>query len=245
MKVVATIEARMSSSRLPGKVLMEAAGEPMLAHLVRRLRAVPSIDAIVLATTVADADDVLAHWAAEQGLGCYRGSEEDVMARVVEAGRVAGAEILVEITGDCPVIDPEVVDQCIRMFLANPCDYCSNALVRSWPVGMDTQVYRLETLERSERMTDHPLDREHVTRHIRMNPDEFPSVHLVAPPAEHWPELGLTLDEPGDYELLKRLIEHFAGHPLFSCREAVRALREEHPEWLDLNASVMRRGMHR
>jgi spore coat polysaccharide biosynthesis protein SpsF len=246
VKVVATIEARMSSSRLPGKVLMEAAGKPMLGHLVDRLRAVPSIDQIVLATTVSPADDVLVEFAAAHGIGCYRGSEDDVMARVVEAGRSAEAEVLVEITGDCPVIDPQVVEQCIRMFFANPCDYCSNALVRSWPVGMDTQVYRLETLERSEALTDHPLDREHVTRHIRLNPELFSHVHLVAPPAEHWPELGLTLDEPGDYELLKRIIEHFApSDPLFTCRDAVALLRGRHPEWVELNASVGRKGLHR
>ncbi len=236
----------MSSSRLPGKVLMEAAGRPMLAHLVDRLRAVPSIDQIVLATTVAGADDVLVDFASEQGIACWRGSEDDVMERVIDAARSADADVLVEITGDCPVIDPQVVEQCIRMFFANDCDYCSNALVRSWPVGMDTQVYRLETLERSAAMTDHPLDREHVTRHIRMNPELFPPVHLIAPPAEHWPDLGLTLDEPGDYELLKRLIERFAGtDPLFSCRDAVGVLQDEHPDWVELNESVPRKGMHR
>jgi spore coat polysaccharide biosynthesis protein SpsF len=245
MRVVATIEARMSSSRLPGKVLMPAAGRPMLAHRVERLEAVPSLDAIMLATTVAHADDVLVDFAAEHGIGCHRGSEDDVMQRVVDAARAGEADVIVEITGDCPIVDPAIVEQCIRMFHANGRDYCSNNTPHSWPVGMDTQVFALATLERSAAMTDDPLDREHVSRHMRMNPDLFSQVLLVAPAAEHWPELGLTLDEQGDYELLRNLIEHFAdSDPLFPVRDALRVLREEHPEWLELNATVGRKGLH-
>lgn len=241
MANVCTIEARMTSSRLPGKVLLPAAGRPMLAHLVRRLQKVPSIDRIVLATTVNSADDALAEFAHRSAILCHRGSEEDVMGRVIGAAESAKADVVVEITADCPVIDPGIVEQVIRMFRHNRCDYASNAHVRSYPDGMDTQVFTLETLRRSAAMTATPLEREHVTLHIRRHPELFRHVHLVAPPEEHWPELGLTLDEPSDYDLLRTLIEHF-GDAIFSCREAIAALRAN-PQWLELNRDVQRKGV--
>lgn len=241
-KTIATIEARMTSSRLPGKVLLEASGRPMLSHLIRRLRAVPSLDGIVLATTTNATDDVLVQFAATEGVMCFRGSEEDVMARVVGAAEFAGAEVIVEITGDCPIIDPELIEQTIRMYFAHDAEYVSNCHIRSYPIGMDTQVFPLATLQRSLAMTQDPLDHEHVTLHIRNHPDLFPTIHLVAPPEVHWPELGLTLDEREDYELLKRIIEHFGeSRPLFTCLEAVQLLRA-HPEWVALNDMVKRKG---
>lgn len=242
MKIVATIEARMTSSRLPGKPLLTAAGAPMLEHLVRRLKAVPSIDAIVLATTVNAADAPLVELASRLGISVFRGDEHDVMQRVIDAAASADADVVVEITGDCPIIDPEVVEQTIRMFKAHHADYVSNAHVRSYPDGMDTQVFTLDTLKRSAQMTDDPLDHEHVTLHIRNHPEVFTHVHLVAPPEIHWPELGLTLDERSDYELLKKIIEHFDAHkPLFSCLDAVRFLRQ-FPEFAEINKDVARKG---
>ena len=199
MKIVATIEARMTSTRLPGKVLLNAAGKPMLEHLVKRLRAVPSLDEIVLATTGNATDNILEEFSKQIGLACYRGSEDDVMARVIGAAQSAFADVVVEITGDCPIIDPQIVEQTIQMFKAHQADYVSNALVRSFPDGMDTQVFYLETLQRSAAMTDDALDHEHVTLHIRNHPELFSHVHLVSPPEIHWPELGLKLDEPTDH----------------------------------------------
>lgn len=232
----------MASTRLPGKVMLCAAGEPMLGHVVRRLRAVTSLDAIVLATTDDPRDDVLAELAEREGIACFRGSDSDVMGRVIGAGRSVGAELVVEITADCPILDPGLVEQVVRMFHANDAEYVSNAHVRSFPDGMDAQVIRLATLERSAEMTSAPLDREHVTLHIRNHPELFRALHVVAPPEQHWPELGLTLDEPADYELLKRIIEHFgAANPLFSCLDVVRLLRAK-PEWVAINSDVRRKG---
>lgn len=242
MKTVATIEARMASTRLPGKVMLCAAGTPMLGHVVRRLQAVTSLDAIVLATTDDPRDDVLAEFAASAGIDCFRGSDTDVMGRVIGAARSADAELVVEITADCPILDPGIVEQLVRMYHANDADYVSNTHVRSFPDGMDAQVFRLATLERSAAMTSAPLDREHVTLHIRNHPEPFPALHLVAPPEQHWPELGLTLDEPADYELLERIIEHFGDeNPLFTCLDVVRLLRAK-PEWSAINRDVRRKG---
>jgi len=242
MKIVATIEARMTSSRMPGKVLLPAAGKPMLEHLINRLQSVPSLDGIVTATTTNRADDELENQSYKLGVGCYRGSEHDVMTRVIEAAESAGADVVVAITGDCPIIDPQIVEQTIRVFIANNADYVSNGHVRSYPDGMDTQVFRLETLKRSAAMTRDPLDHEHVTLHIRNHPEIFSHIHLVAPPELHWPELGLTLDEPRDYELLTKVIEYFeTKNPLFGCRDVVQLLRQM-PDWVAINDGVVRKG---
>ena len=242
MKTVATIEARMASTRLPGKVMLAALGRPMLQHLVTRLQSVTSLDAIVLATTTDPGDDVLESLARHLGVACYRGSEDDVMGRVICAARSAGADVVCEVTGDCPIIDPQVVGQVIRTFHANDAAYVGNAHVRSYPDGMDVQVFRLDTLEASASMTTAARDREHVTLHIRLHPELFPPIHVVAPPEMHWPELGLTLDEPDDYTLLRTIIEHFGEEkPLFGCADVVRLLRER-PSLVEINRDVRRTG---
>lgn len=243
-KIVATVEARMTSSRLPGKVLLEAAGRPMLGHLVDRLRAVPAIEAICIATTVNATDDRIEKFATEAGVACFRGSEEDVLARVLGAARSVAGEILVEITGDCPVIDPAVVSRVIQAYLESDCEYASNVGARTWPDGMDTQVFGVDLLARVEARTSDPLDREHVSLFIRSRSDEFSAVNVPAPAACDWPELGLTLDERADYELLRRVIEHFhPEEPCFTCEQVVALLRER-PDWVAMNEAVVRKGDH-
>jgi spore coat polysaccharide biosynthesis protein SpsF len=240
-RVVAIVEARMASTRLPGKVLLPAGGLPMLGHLVRRLRAAPSIDEIVIATTTDPGDLAIEDFAGEAGVACFRGSPDDVMQRVIDAGTAFDAGLVVEVTGDCPIADPELVEQMVRMHRAHAATYVSNCGVRSFPDGMEVQVFPLEALRRSGAMTRDRLDREHVTLHMRNHPELFPALNLVAGPSQHWPGLGLTLDEPGDYQLLRTLIEHFRDRPLFGCADAIRALRE-HPGWLELNSAVVRKG---
>lgn len=241
-KIVATVEARMTSSRLPGKVLMPAMGKPMLEHLIDRLRAVPSIDEIVIATTINDADQPIVNFARTLGVSVFRGSENDVMARVIGAAESVNADVIVEITGDCPIIDPDIVEQTIRMYNCHDASYVSNAHIRSYPDGMDAQVFSLETLRRSAAITNDQLDREHVTLHIRNHPEIFSQVHLVAPPSLHQPELGLTLDENEDYKLLSKIIEKLApGDPLFSCADVLELLALN-PDWTQINQHVQRKG---
>jgi spore coat polysaccharide biosynthesis protein SpsF len=241
-KIVATIEARMTSSRLPGKVLLPALGEPMLAHLVRRLRAVPSIDAIVIATTANEADQPIVDFAQTTGVGCFRGSEKNVMSRVLGAAVSASADIIVEITGDCPVIDPDIIEQTIRMFLHNSFDYVSNSVVRSYPDGMDTQVFYLDALQTAAQRTDAALDLEHVSRYIYQHPNEYRIGHLIAPPSLNWQGLGLTLDELDDYSLLRQVIEILGVNNLvFGCGEIIELLKSR-PELLEINRQVTRKG---
>jgi spore coat polysaccharide biosynthesis protein SpsF len=242
MNIVATIEARMTSSRLPGKVLLSAAGRPLLGHLIRRLKAVPSLNEIVLATTTNTADDALVGLAREYGIGHFRGSEDDVMGRVIGAAASMSADIVVETTGDNPVVDPEIVETLIRTFVANDADYVSNTHVKSFPDGMDVQVFRLETLRRSASMTQDPLDREHVTLHIRKHPELFRPIHVIAGPELHWPEVSLTVDEAVDFELVRRVIEALDPvNALFKCSDIVRLLRSN-PSWVGINRAIARKG---
>ncbi len=232
----------MSSSRLPGKVLMPALGKPMLEHLIDRLRAVPSIDEIVIATTVNDTDEPIVDLAQKLGVSVFRGSEDDVMARVIGAAESINTDVIVEITGDCPIIDPSIVEQTIRMYNCHDASYVSNVQIRSYPDGMDTQVFSLEELKRSAAMTHDQLDHEHVSLHIRNHPEIFSHVHLVAPPALHHPELGLTLDESDDYKLLTKIIEQLAPKdPLFSCLDVLDLLAVN-SDWIQINQNVNRKG---
>ena len=231
----------MTSTRLPGKPLMPAAGRPMLAHLVDRLRRVPSLDGIVIATTVNATDDPIVAAARAMDVPSFRGSEPDVMARVLGAADSAGADVIVEVTGDCPMSDPSILEQLIRLFRHNACDYANNVEVRSYPAGMDAQVFTTAALRRASELTQDPFMREHVTPYIRRNPQLFSRVTLVAPPELTWPTLPLLLDEKADYEFLRTLYEHFLpAHPAFTCADIMRVLREEHPEWLEINRAVAR-----
>jgi len=231
----------MGSSRLPGKVLLPAAGKPMLDHLLSRLQAVAAIDEIVLATTVETDDDQLESWAAERGITSFRGSSSDVMGRVLGAGKATDADVILEITGDCPLLDPSIAELAVQTYLNNSADYVSNSIARTYPDGMDVQVFSLEVLERSYSMTTDALDLEHVTRHIQRNPDMFSHLNLIAPLAERWPGLGLTLDERSDYDLITSVLEHFGDVQLFGCADIVALLRRR-TDLYKLNSHVVRKG---
>ena len=242
MKIVATIEARMTSSRLPGKVLLPALGRPILWHLIERLRQVASLNAIVIATTHNQADEPIVEFAKSNKIDYYRGSENDVMQRVIDAASSVAADVIVEITGDCPLIDPEIVEQAIRIFRYNNASYVGNAHVRSYPDGMDVQIFHLDDLKKSASLTQDTLEREHVTLHMRNNPGIFAPLHIVAPPALHWPELGLTLDEQADYQFLCTILDFFGeAASQASCYEIIELLKQR-PELLEINGSVRRKG---
>ena len=209
MKIGAIIEARMSSSRLPGKVLMTAANKPFLLHIVERLKRVKKIDKIIVATTNNKKDEEIVKFCKKNNISFFRGSEDNVMQRVILAAKKYKLDLITEVTGDCPIIDYRIIDQCLEIFLSNKVDYVTNCHIRSYPDGMDVQVYKLRTLIKSSKMTKNKLDQEHVTLHIRKNPSIFKTINLMPNRDIYWPELGLTLDEHKDYLLLKKIIEHF------------------------------------
>lgn len=202
-KVIASIEARMGSTRLPGKVLMDVAGAPALTRLLRRLRRAKRIDGIVLATTVNPKDDALVEWAAREDVPCFRGSEDDVLARVVGAERMMGADVVVEVNGDTPLLDPAVIDMAADAFAEGDCDVITTARKRSFPDGIDAQVFRLADLEDVAETVFDPAVREHVSLHFYRTPGRYRIRDLEAPPALRRPDLRLVLDTAEDLETIR------------------------------------------
>ena len=240
-KIIATIEARMTSSRFPGKVLKEAHGRPMLEYLIERLKKVPSLDGIVLATTVNRTDDPVVELAKHLKISYFRGSEEDVLLRVLKSAESRQADVIVEITGDCPLIDRGIVEEVIQLYLDSGCDYASNVEPVSFPIGMDVQVFSTQLLAEADREGKTQEDREHVSWYIRKRlGSRFSFKTLEASEAARWPELSLTLDEREDFELISRVIGHFHPDIYFSCADIVEYLKR-HPELLAINKGVARR----
>jgi spore coat polysaccharide biosynthesis protein SpsF len=163
VKVVAVVQARMASTRLPGKVMMEVAGMPLVAHTLRRLAASRRVDRIVLATTERPLDDPLVALAREEGVAWHRGSESDVLRRVHDAAAASAADVIVRITGDCPLLDPDVVDDVVGALLGGGCDYASNVVRRTYPKGLDVEALWRDTVERLDRLATSDSAREHVT----------------------------------------------------------------------------------
>ena len=242
MNIVAIVEARMTSSRLPGKVLLEVLEVPMLGRLIDRLKQVPLIDQIVIATTTNSEDDKICSLASDYGVRYYRGSENDVMSRVLEAGLKAQADVIVEITGDCPIIDPDIIKDVIKHFLDGNYDYVSNSNLRSYPDGMDVQVFSIKTLLDSFNSTSDELHREHVTLHIRQNPEKYRLLDIAAKKEFEFPELGLTLDTKEDLLLIEKIITHLEPHDFYFGLAEILNLLETFPEMKELNKDVIRKG---
>ena len=241
-KIVAVIEARKTSTRLPGKVLLPACGKPLLAHLIERLQYVPNLDAIVVATTVNSTDEPIVELARHMGVGCFRGSEEDVLSRVLGAAQTYDADFIVEITGDCPAIDPNIVKRCIDEFFASGADYVENS---QYPGGMNFTAFATKTLAEVELFTrNDPLAREHVSLPIYKHPEKYRQYYVIAPPELSRPDIYIELDEPSDYEMIKAIFEAlYPVNPKFTLSDILKFL-DSHPEILELNAHVKRRIQH-
>ncbi len=240
-KVGAIIEARMSSSRLYGKVLMKVNRKPLLLHLIDRIKKAKKIDKIIVATTTNPNDQKIVQFCKKNRIKFFRGSEDNVMERVMKAGKYFKIDIVVGITGDCPLLDHNLISLCLNTYLNNKADYVSNANLRSYPDGMDVQVYSINSLKKSYRMTKSKEDREHVTLHIRKNPKIFSIINIVAPNSLFYPKLGLTLDYYSDYILIKKIIEHFnkIKNTYFTCEDIIN-LYEKNNMFFNVNKNVKR-----
>lgn len=202
----------MGSSRLPGKHMRPIAGRPMIAWLIERMMAARQADVVCLATTEDRADDVLEDWATALGAACHRGSIDDVLGRVLGAARALGASRIVEITGDCPLADPHIVDAAIRRHQAGDADYVANILdALTFPIGFDVQVYATDLLAEIDRTCTDPDRRVDVTPDIHANGDRFRLVNLTAPPDLHRPRLRLCVDYPEDLAVVRAVAERFGG----------------------------------
>ena len=241
--VVAVIQARYGSHRLPGKVLADIGGTPLLAHVIERVRAASTIDAIVVATTEGPEDDAVAAFAERSGVGVHRGSTADVLDRMYRAAVAAGATIVVRITADDPFKDPAVIDRVVEELRSSrELDYSSNTLEPSFPEGVDVECLRISALEAAWRRATLPSDREHVTSFIWRQPSEFRLrniAHSVDLSTLRW-----TIDHPADLELARRVQSHLPADDL--SMSAVLAVFEAHPELHQLNVTFERNeGYHR
>lgn len=240
MRIVAIIQARMGSTRLPGKVLKDLAGEPVLAQCVERTRLARTLNEVVIATTTQPADEAIMQLCEERGWSWFRGSEDDVLDRYYQAATQYQADVVVRITSDCPLIEPRIVDLVVREFLEHQpdFDYAANTLPpRTFPRGLDTEVFHFDTLERAWREDKNSAWREHVTPYIYRHPEKFRLKTVTYD--KDFSHMRWTVDTPEDLVFVRRIYDHF-GHNCFSWRE-VLAVLEEHPEWLEINRKVLQK----
>jgi spore coat polysaccharide biosynthesis protein SpsF len=201
---IAVIQARTGSTRFPNKVLADLNGRPMLAHVVERVRRCRSVDRVVVATSTSPSDDTVAELAERLGASVTRGPLDDVLRRFVMAARQHAASVVVRITADCPLVDPELVDAVVEMRSREGADYASNIDPRTYPDGYDVEAMTRECLERLDREATLPDEREHVTLHVREHPGEYRRASLCLP--RDLSEMRLTVDYPDDLVKVGRLL---------------------------------------
>ncbi|MBF0326067.1 MAG: aminotransferase class III-fold pyridoxal phosphate-dependent enzyme [Alphaproteobacteria bacterium] len=239
MKTIAIIQARQSSTRLPGKALMDLAGKPVIARVVAAAQAIPGIDKAVVATTDQPADDALAAWCAANNVPCHRGSEEDVLDRFLLAARAEQADIVIRLTGDCPLLDPWVAGSVVALRAARKLDYASNIAPATWPDGLDCEVFTRAALESAAAEANRPMEREHVTPYLRDNRHRFRQECVIAPlpglQAERW-----TLDEDKDFEFLAAVLARLPAKAAPPSWMEVWAVLEANPDLRDINRKIVR-----
>jgi len=234
IKIAAIIQTRTGSTRLPNKVLQDLVGQPMLARVVNRTRRTKKIlNAVIVATTTQPSDDAVVRLCKERGWPYFRGSEDDVLDRYYHAASGLKADIVVRITSDCPLIDPDVIGQVVNKLLDSypKVDYVSNTLVRTFPRGLDVEAFVFNALERAWKEDDNPAWREHVTPYIYRHPEKF-RLHNVAGPKDY-SYMRWTVDTVEDLAFVRKIYDHF-GNDTFSWRDALEVLNA-HPEWLEIN----------
>lgn len=256
-KTIAIIQGRMASSRLPGKVLLDIADKPALVHVIERTRRARSIDEIVVATTDSALDDPIEALCQQQNFLVYRGSEHDVLDRYYQVARIYQADVIVRITADCPVIDPQVIDRTVYTFLGHDrsedqiqpnssqgsayrWDFAANRLPPPWgrtyPIGLDTEVVHFPALEIAWQEATKPHQREHVMPFFYEQPDRFRI--LLVDYQKDYGHLRWTLDTPEDLELLRRIFANFADRNDFSWLD-ILDLFEREPQLAQINADIL------
>jgi spore coat polysaccharide biosynthesis protein SpsF len=204
----AVVAGRMGSSRAPGKTMAPLAGRPSLWHIVQRLQRMPELGGVVVATTERPEDNAIRSLAREAGVACYSGSVDDVLGRTLAAARSVGARTIVQVTGDCPLVDSEVVAEAVAAYAADRADYVSNKLHGyTYPDGYDVEVFGLSLLEEVDAATQDPYDREHVTTYVYGHPERYRLLGVEASGRRRRPELHLSLDTAEDVALMQEIYE--------------------------------------
>jgi glutamate-1-semialdehyde 2,1-aminomutase/spore coat polysaccharide biosynthesis protein SpsF len=234
--VVAIIQARMGSSRLPGKSLAEIEKRPMLWHVIHRVKRASLIDRVVVATSTSPADDAIEKMCRENDVPCYRGSEHDVLDRFYGAARGEKASQVVRITADCPLIDPEVIDRVVRRFQRGDLDYASNAMVRSYPDGLDTEIFSFSALERAWHEASRTSEREHVTPYLRS--DKFRTANVENNSAPFYQHYRWTVDEVEDLEFIRAVYRALHDRESFGMKDVLELI-EKTPGLDKMNSEIV------
>lgn len=237
-RVVAVVQARMGSTRLSGKTMGDLAGKPVLQHVVERLSRAHRIDEVVVATTTSPNDEPILELAKQLGVPAFRGSEEDVLSRYLLAARESRADVVVRVTGDCPLIDPDLSDDVVEAYFLENADYASNWLVRKFPRGADTEAFSTESLVLVDKKAKEPYEREHATPYYYYHPEEFRLASVEATGELRRPDLRLCVDTDEDFRLMNEVFDRLGGGGNdFSMLEVVRLL-DRAPELAAINAHV-------
>ena len=240
-KVVVTIEARMAATRLPGKMMLPLLGGTVLSWVVSRCAAAKYVDEVVVASTEAECDQVLSDECARLGVRCYRGPIEDITMRLLEATEQTLPDYIIQITGDCPLIDPVHIERTIECLIDQDADYATNNLDNNLPIGLDVRGIRRSALVRSAALSDDPIDRIHGTYHIARSPEIFRHTSWNPDDVDGLHGLRLTLDEPADYQCIRTLLEvlkpQTVTFPIRVLEDIIKAL----PDMRLINAHVQQK----
>lgn len=234
-RVVATVEARMGSTRLPGKVLLPLYGEELLSHIVARLRRSQFISEVIIATTTSSQDDVIVDLCERKNIRCHRGSIDNILERIIEAARPYAPDYMIQATGDNPCITPGLVDDVILNLIDSKADYVGNHF-GAIPCGLEVRGFTYDAIKKVQKKTTDPIDLVHGSYYIYSNPKEF-NVRAIDPALpEAFPEVRLTVDEPRDYKLIYHIFDHFKGSD-WSLQQ-LKDLFKSFPHLLDINSHV-------
>ena len=240
MKVIAIIQARMGSTRLPGKVMMKVSGSTVLEHVITRVAQSKSIDEIIIATTTKLDDDIIVEESKRLGIKYYRGSEEDVLSRYYYAAKENNADVVIRITSDCPLIDSEIIDRMMYKFKElyddDKVDYLSNTIERTFPRGLDVEIFLFEILEQTFYNAEKAYEREHVTPYIYESSDKFKVIGYKSD--INYSHHRWTLDTPEDFELINKIyVKLYNENKLIAFDDIINYFKL-HPEYLQINSKI-------
>ena len=240
MKIVAIIQARMGSRRLPGKSLLNLVGKPALQHVLERVSLSTLIDEIWLATTLKEEDSKIVSLAKKLNLKYYRGKVNDVLDRYYQTAKRAKADVIVRITGDCPLIDYKIIDKVIKFFLDNSprFDYVSNVIPPTFPDGLDVEVFSRKALAKAWQKAKWFSEREHVTPYITQHAELFKLGNVVS--RKDFSQYRLTLDNKEDLEFLKLVARECQKVKRYCGLEEIIKILKDHPDWLEINLRIKR-----
>ena len=214
----------MNSSRLPGKVMMKVLDKPMLIFLVDNLKTIKSVDQIVIATTISNKDDILCDLLDDLNIFYFRGDEEDVLGRVTKTAVKFKSDVVVQLTGDNPLIDPKIIEKGLSLFFKHNCDCVSNSFTDTFPSGMNVTIFKTKFLEYVESVAKDSDHREHVPLFTKVNKKKFNVIEFFAEKEMYGPEISVTVDEKHEFEKIKTIIEFFGTNPI-CCKELIKYIK--------------------